>query len=142
MAESVVERASAAIGDAAMNARFDRIGLGRFAGSGERLARAVTIASVSFGRSLLWLLAAIIVGCGVWMLLPLSRGNSTEPVKSDVASGRTGTSGQYGGGGLADCRSSGCQLGRTRSPQNLIADLAPRRARLEGAGDVHAAKRQ
>jgi hypothetical protein len=67
-----------------MNARFDRIGWGRFAGSGERLARAVTIASVSFGRSLLWLLAAIIVGCGVWMLLPLSRGNSTEPVKSDV----------------------------------------------------------
>ncbi|MCK1743981.1 hypothetical protein IVA80_24875 [Bradyrhizobium sp. 139] len=65
-----------------MNARFDRIGLGRFAGSGERLARAVTIASVSFGRSLLWLLAAIIVGCGVWMLLPLSKGNSAEPVKS------------------------------------------------------------
>ena len=85
MAESVVERAQAAVGDTAMNARFDRIGWGRFAGSGERLARAVTIASVSFGRSLLWLLAAIIVGCGVWMLLPLSRGNSTEPVKSDVA---------------------------------------------------------
>ncbi|WP_445216006.1 hypothetical protein ACKWRH_27010 [Bradyrhizobium sp. Pa8] len=68
-----------------MNARFDWIGWGRFAGSGERLARAVTIASVSFGRSLLWLLAAIIVGCGVWMLLPLSRGNSAEPMKSDVA---------------------------------------------------------
>ena len=85
MAESVVERTPAAVGDTAMNARFDRIGWGRFAGSGERLARAVTIASVSFGRSLLWLLAAIIVGCGVWMLLPLSRGNSTEPVKSDVA---------------------------------------------------------
>ena len=85
MAESVVERAQAAVGDTAMNARFDRIGWGRFAGSGERLARAVTIASVSFGRSLLWLLAAIIVGCGVWMLLPLSRGNSTEPVKSEVA---------------------------------------------------------
>jgi len=85
VAESVVERTPAAVGDTAMNARFDRIGWGRFAGSGERLARAVTIASVSFGRSLLWLLAAIIVGCGVWMLLPLSRGNSTEPVKSDVA---------------------------------------------------------
>ncbi|MGY8708346.1 hypothetical protein RAD16_21630 [Bradyrhizobium sp. 18BD] len=68
-----------------MNARFDRIGIGRFAGSGERLARAVTIASVSFGRSLLWLLAAIIVGCGIWMLLPLSKGNGTEPAKSDVA---------------------------------------------------------
>ncbi|WP_441236792.1 hypothetical protein [Bradyrhizobium sp. 930_D9_N1_4] len=67
-----------------MNARFDRIGLGRFAGSGERLAHAVTVASVSFGRSVLWLLAAIIVGCGIWMLLPLSKGNSTEPVKSDV----------------------------------------------------------
>ncbi|GMO21381.1 MULTISPECIES: hypothetical protein [Bradyrhizobium] len=61
-----------------MNARLDRIGLGRFAGTGERLARAVTIASVSFGRSLLWLLAAIIVGCGVWMLLPLSKGKSAE----------------------------------------------------------------
>jgi len=85
VAESVVERAQAAVGDTAMNARFDWIGWGRFAGSGECLARAVTIASVSFGRSLLWLLAAIIVGCGVWMLLPLSRGNSTEPVKSDVA---------------------------------------------------------
>ena len=85
MAESVIERAPAAVGDTAMNVRFDRIGWGRFAGSGERLARAVTIASVSFGRSLLWLLAAIIVGCGVWMLLPLSRGNSTEPVKPDVA---------------------------------------------------------
>ena len=85
MAESVVERTPVAVGDAAMNARFDRIGWGRFAGSGERLARAVTIASVSFGRSVLWLLAAIIVGCGVWMLLPLSKGNSAEPVNSDVA---------------------------------------------------------
>jgi hypothetical protein len=81
---AVLERAQAAIGGA-MNARFGRIGIGRFAGSGERLARAVTIASVSFGRSVLWLLAAIIVGCGIWMLLPLSKGNSTEPVKSDVA---------------------------------------------------------
>lgn len=85
MAEAVVERASATIGDAIMDSRFDRIGLARFAGSGERLARAVTIASVSFGRSLLWLLAAIIVGCGAWILLPLSKGNSAEPVKSDVA---------------------------------------------------------
>jgi len=75
----------AAIGDATMNARLDRIGLGRFAGTGERLARIVTIASVSFGRSLLWLLAAIIVGCGVWMLLPLSKGNSAEPTKAEVA---------------------------------------------------------
>ena len=84
MTGAVLERAQAAIGGA-MNARFGRIGIGRFAGSGERLARAVTIASVSFGRSVLWLLAAIIVGCGIWMLLPLSKGNSTEPVKSDVA---------------------------------------------------------
>ncbi|MBR0786302.1 hypothetical protein [Bradyrhizobium iriomotense] len=68
-----------------MNARFDRIGLGRFAGTGERVARAVTVASVSFGRGLLWLLAAIIVGCGIWMLLPISKGNSTEPVRSDMA---------------------------------------------------------
>ncbi|UWU90059.1 hypothetical protein [Bradyrhizobium sp. CB1015] len=68
-----------------MNAKIDRTGLGRFAGSGERLARAVTIASVSFGRSLLWLLAAIIVGCGIWMLLPLSKGNSAEPVRAELA---------------------------------------------------------
>ena len=72
-----------------MNARLDRIGLGRFAGTGERLARAVTIASVSFGRCLLWLLAAIILGCGVWMLLPPSKGNSTEPAKSEVAAVET-----------------------------------------------------
>ena len=76
-----------------MKARFDRIGLGRFAGSSERLARAVTIASVSFGRGLLWLLAAIIVGCGVWMLLPLSKGNSAEPMKSDVATVEPATPG-------------------------------------------------
>ena len=75
-----------------MNAGFDRIGLGRFAGTGERLARAVTIASVSFGRGLLWLLAAIIVGCGIWMLLPVSRGNSAEPVRSDVAAVETAPS--------------------------------------------------
>lgn len=93
MAKSVVERASAAIGDATMNARLDRIGLGRFAGIGERLARAVTIASVSFGRSLLWLLAAIIVGCGVWMLLPVSKGNGAQPVKSELASVGTAHSG-------------------------------------------------
>lgn len=68
-----------------MNMRFDRIRPGRFAESRERLAHAVTVASVSFGRSLLWLLAAIIVGCGIWMLLPVSKGNSTEPVKPDVA---------------------------------------------------------
>jgi hypothetical protein len=72
-----------------MNAGFDRIGLRRFAGTGERVARAVTIASVSFGRVLLWVLAAIIVGCGVWMLLPPSRGNSAEPVMSDVAAVET-----------------------------------------------------
>jgi hypothetical protein len=89
VAESVVERASAAIGDATMNAGFDRIGLRRFAWTGERVARAVTIASVSFGRVLLWVLAAIIVGCGVWMLLPPSRGNSAEPVTADVAAVET-----------------------------------------------------
>ena len=72
-----------------MNARLGRIGLGRFAGSGERLARTVTIASVSFGRGLLWLLAAIIVGCGIWMLLPLSKGNSAEPEKPELAAVET-----------------------------------------------------
>lgn len=71
-----------------MNAGFDRTGLGRFAGIGERLARAATIASVSLGRSLLWLLAALIVGCGVWMLMPLSKGNTAqgEPVSPALAS--------------------------------------------------------
>jgi hypothetical protein len=68
-----------------MNARLDPTGFGRFAGIGERLARAVTVASVSFGRSLLWLMAAIIVGCGVWMLVPLSKGTGTEPVKPELA---------------------------------------------------------
>lgn len=86
-----------AISDATMNARRGRIGLGRFAGSGERLARAVTIASASFGRSLLWLLAAIIVGCGVWMLLPLSKGNSAEQVKSELAAVETAPSGDPAG---------------------------------------------
>ncbi|MFK4506785.1 hypothetical protein LPJ38_28230 [Bradyrhizobium daqingense] len=75
-----------------MNARLGRIGLGRFAGIGERLARTVTIASVSFGRGLLWLLAAIIVGCGIWLLLPLSKGNSAEPGKSDQAAIETAPS--------------------------------------------------
>lgn len=75
-----------------MNPRLDRIRLGRFAGIGERLARTVTIASVSFGRSLLWLLAAIIVGCGVWMLLSVSKGNSAEPVKPELASVETAPS--------------------------------------------------
>jgi len=76
-----------------MNGGFDRIGLGRFAGTGERLVRAVTIASVSFGRGLLWLLAATIAGCGIWMLLPLSRGNSAEPVTSEMAAIATAPSG-------------------------------------------------
>ncbi|OAF14212.1 hypothetical protein AYJ54_42350 [Bradyrhizobium centrolobii] len=70
-----------------MNAGFDRIGLRRFAGIGDRLARAATIASVSLGRSLLWLLAALVVGCGVWMLMPSSKGNSAqgESGKSELA---------------------------------------------------------
>ncbi|WP_027549255.1 hypothetical protein [Bradyrhizobium sp. WSM2254] len=76
-----------------MSAGFERVGLGRFAGIGERLARVVTVASVSFGRSLLWLLAAIIVGSGVWMLLPLSKGNSAEPAKPELASVETAPSG-------------------------------------------------
>ncbi|OAF14108.1 hypothetical protein [Bradyrhizobium neotropicale] len=69
-----------------MNAGFDRIGLGHFAGIGDRLARRATIIGVSCGRSLLWLLAALIVGCGVWMLTP-SKGNSAEgePRKSELA---------------------------------------------------------
>lgn len=92
MAESVLDGASVANG-AAMNAMLDRIGLRRFAGTGERLARAVTIASVSFGRSVLWLMAAIIVGCGIWMLLPLAPGNSAEPVRPELAAVEAAPSG-------------------------------------------------
>lgn len=68
-----------------MNARLDRIGLGRLAGTGERVAHVVTIVSVSFGRSLLWLLAAIVAGCGIWMLLPISEGNGGEPARNELA---------------------------------------------------------
>jgi len=92
VAESAVEPVAATIGDTAMSAGFERLGVGRFAGIGERLARVVTVASVSFGRSLLWLLAAIIVGSGVWMLLPLSKGNSAEPAKPELASVETSPS--------------------------------------------------
>lgn len=76
-----------------MNAMLDRIGLRRFAGTGERLARAVTIASVSFGRSVLWLMEAIIVGCGIWMLLPLAPGNSAEPERPELAAVEAALSG-------------------------------------------------
>lgn len=72
-----------------MNARLAWIGLGRFAGKSEPLARAATIASVSFGRGLLWLLAAIILGCGVWMLLPPSKGNGAEPARAELAAVET-----------------------------------------------------
>ncbi len=76
-----------------MNARLDRIGLGRFAGTGEWLARATTIASVSLGRGLLWLLAAIVLGCGVGMLLPPSKGNGAEPARAELAAVETTSSG-------------------------------------------------
>jgi len=69
-----------------MSAGFEQIGLGRFAAIGERLTRAVTVVCVSFGRNLLWLLAAIIVGCGVWMLPPPSKGNGAEAAKRELAS--------------------------------------------------------
>lgn len=100
-----------------MNAGLDRIGLGRFAGTGERLARAVTIASVSFGRSLLWLLAAVIVGCGVWMLLPLSQGNGAEPVKAELATAETVPSGDAAAAAsptLAAQSPTAAELGRLR----------------------------
>ena len=76
-----------------MNARLGWFGMGRIAGTGERVARAVTIASVSFGRGLLWLLAMIILGCGVWMLLPLSKSNSTEAGSPELAAVETAPSG-------------------------------------------------
>lgn len=100
-----------------MNARLDPIGLWRFAGTGERVARAVTIASVSFGRSLLWLLAAIIAGCGIWMLLPLSKGNSAEPARNDLAAVEAPRSGDASPLALPASEAQGsaaAELGRLR----------------------------
>lgn len=100
-----------------MNARLDRIGLGRFAGTSERVARAVTIASVSFGRSLLWLLAAIIAGCGIWMLLPLSKGNGAEPARNDLAAVEVPPSGDASPPALPASEAQGAaaaELGRLR----------------------------
>ncbi|WP_245509287.1 hypothetical protein [Bradyrhizobium zhanjiangense] len=100
-----------------MNVRLDRFGLGRFAGAGERLARAVTVASVSFGRSLLWLLAAIIVGCGIWMLLPLSKGNSAQPVTTGLAAVETAPSGNAAAAGSPSSAAQApamAELGRLR----------------------------
>lgn len=71
-----------------MNAGFGRIGLGRFAGSGEDPPRSGPATSVWLKRGLLWLLAASIVGSAVWLLMPPSEGNvaQTEPVKLALAS--------------------------------------------------------
>ncbi|MFT4121715.1 hypothetical protein [Bradyrhizobium sp.] len=69
-----------------MRAGFDRIGLGRFAGQGERLARTATVVSATFGRSLLWLLAVFVLACGIWMLLSTGSSALGQPVNPALAS--------------------------------------------------------
>lgn len=129
-----------------MNAGLDRIGLGRFAGTGERLARIITIASVSFGRSLLWLLAAIIVGCGARMLLPLSKGNSAEPAKAELAAVEAAPSADAAAAvsPVSEAPAAAkspvvAELGRLRISSQT---RAPREALAREPRDVHAAKRQ
>jgi hypothetical protein len=72
-----------------MKAGSDRIESGHFASAGERRSWTENMAdAVWFRRGLLWLLAAIIVGCGVWLVTDASEGNVTagEPVKLALAS--------------------------------------------------------
>jgi hypothetical protein len=70
-----------------MNAGLGRIGMGSFVKNGENLPRSDSGTGVWFKRSLLWLLAVIIIGFAVWMLMPPSEGNvaQTEPVKLALA---------------------------------------------------------
>jgi hypothetical protein len=73
-----------------MNAGFDRIRSGHFAATGEGTgaSRSWTGNAVWLRRGVLWLLAAIIVGCGVWLVTDSSEGNVTtgELVKLALAS--------------------------------------------------------
>lgn len=77
-----------ASGGAPMNAGFDRIGSGHFAGTGEGPFLTGHLARVWLRRGLLWLLAAVIVGSGVWLLTAPSEGNVTPdgPVTLAAAS--------------------------------------------------------
>jgi len=72
----------------AMNAGFGRIGLGSFVGSGEGLPRSGPAAGVWFKRGALWLLAAAVVGCAVWALMPPSEGNVVQAEPATVALAR------------------------------------------------------
>jgi hypothetical protein len=76
-----------AFGDAPMNARFGRIGMGSRVNNGEDLSRTAPAPSIWLKRGLLWLLAAIITGCAVSILMPPSEGNvgQTEPVSLALA---------------------------------------------------------
>jgi hypothetical protein len=69
-----------------MNEGLGQTGLGRFAGNGKEPPRSAS-KGVWLTRGLLWLLAAIVVGAGVWLLMPPSEGNvaQTEPVKLALA---------------------------------------------------------
>jgi hypothetical protein len=67
-----------------MNARLHRTGPGSFAANGGRLCRAVKAARISFGQGRRCGLVALVVASGICMLLPLSKGNSAEPVGSGM----------------------------------------------------------
>jgi hypothetical protein len=67
-----------------MNARLYRTALGRSPVHGERLSPALKAARISFGQGLRCGLVALVVASGIWMLLPLSKGHSAEPVGSGM----------------------------------------------------------
>lgn len=62
-------------GDPPMNAGFDRIVIRSFAGFGAFLAHFGRTGGFSLGRRLLWLPTAVLVGGGVWTLVPASNGH-------------------------------------------------------------------
>jgi len=70
-----------------MNARSGGIGSGSFVGNGEGLPRSRLTPGVWFNRGILWLMAAIVVGCAVWVLVPPPEGNvvHTEPAALALA---------------------------------------------------------
>jgi len=71
-----------------MKSGFGRIGLGPFVVNGEERSQAPSATNVWLKRGVLWLLAASVVGCALWLLMPPSGGHvaQTEPVKLALAS--------------------------------------------------------
>ncbi|MBR0778763.1 hypothetical protein JQ625_28385 [Bradyrhizobium diazoefficiens] len=70
-----------------MNAGSGGIGSGSFVGNGEVLPRSGPAPGIWFKRGMLWILAATVVGCAVWVLIPPSEGNivQTEPATLALA---------------------------------------------------------